>query len=103
MARATMVNWVATLLTILYAFFITPVVIRALNTDLYGVWSFLNGLLAYTILFYVGLGAAYIKYLSQYRALDDRPACARIDSVVLLLYSTTVVLFLSLALASASP
>src|SRR5205814_6283727 len=46
--RAAMVNWLASALAILYALFITPVVIRALNTDLYGVWSFLNGLLAYS-------------------------------------------------------
>jgi O-antigen/teichoic acid export membrane protein len=85
--RAAAVNWVASALTILYALFITPIVIRALNTDLYGVWSFLNGLLAYSSLFYVGLGAAFIKYLSQYRALGDRAAIDRLASVVLVLYT----------------
>ena len=63
--EATAANWIASLLSIVYALFITPIVIKALNKDLYGVWSFLNGLLAYSSLLYVGLGAAFIKYLSQ--------------------------------------
>lgn len=100
-----MLNWLATLLTVLYALLITPVVIRALNTDLYGVWSFLNGLLAYSSLFYVGLGAAFIKYLSHYRALNDRASVDRLASVVLLLYTTIglVCLVLCVVLASSIP
>jgi len=101
MVQATMLNWVATFLSILYALFITPVIIRALNTDLYGVWSFLNGLLAYSSLFYVGLGAAFIKYLSHYRALNDRASVDRLASVVLLLYTTIGLLCLVLCIALA--
>jgi O-antigen/teichoic acid export membrane protein len=82
------VNWLSSLLTIVYAIFITPIVIKALDKELYGVWSFLNGLLAYSSLFYLGLGAAFIKYLSQYRAAGNRPAVNRLASVVLVLYGT---------------
>src|SRR6516225_2063250 len=78
--EATAANWIASLLSIVYALFITPIVIKALNKDLYGVWSFLNGLLAYSSLLYVGLGAAFIKYLSQYRAVGDRVSVTRLAS-----------------------
>ncbi|MGH9174893.1 MAG: lipopolysaccharide biosynthesis protein, partial [Vicinamibacterales bacterium] len=99
--RATMVNWLSSLLTVLYALFITPIVIRALDKDLYGVWSFLNGLLAYSSLFYLGLGSAFIKYLSQFRAAGDRTAVNRLASVVFVIYTTIGVVSLMLCLALA--
>jgi O-antigen/teichoic acid export membrane protein len=103
--EATVTNWVASLLTVVYALFITPIVIKALNKDLYGVWSFLNGLLAYSSLLYVGLGAAFIKYLSQYRAVGDRVSVNRLAAVVLFIYGVigAACLVLCLALASRVP
>jgi len=100
-----MVNWISTLLSIVYALFITPLVIGVLDKDLYGVWSFLNGLLAYSSLFYVGLGAAFIKYLAQYKATNDRRAVNRLASVVLVIYGLigVVCLLLSIGLAPFVP
>ena len=103
--EATAANWIASLLSIVYALFITPIVIKALNKDLYGVWSFLNGLLAYSSLLYVGLGAAFIKYLSQYRATGDRASVTRLASAVLFIYGVIGLLCLvvSVALAGRIP
>lgn len=103
--RATIANWIVTLLTIAYAFVITPILLRVLDKDLYGVWSFLNGLLDYSNLLYLGLGAAFIKYLAQYRAARQEEAANRLASVVLVLYSAIGLLCLVLcgALAPAIP
>ena len=52
-------------------FVVTPIVVRSLGIERYGIWSFLNGLLAYSELLYFGLGSALVKYAAQYRARDD--------------------------------
>jgi O-antigen/teichoic acid export membrane protein len=62
------------------------VVIRGLEQELYGIWSFLNGLVAYSGLLYLGLGSALIKYVAQYYATGDRSALNRLVSVVLTVY-----------------
>jgi O-antigen/teichoic acid export membrane protein len=96
--RNVLSNWGSTATAIAYSLVITPVVVRALDRELYGVWSFLNGLLAYSNLFYLGLGAAVIRYVAQYHATGDRAALNRLASVVLSVYSVLgVVCFLAMA------
>jgi O-antigen/teichoic acid export membrane protein len=94
--RAAAVNWTANVLFVVYALFITPIVIRALHEELYGVWSFLNGLLAYSNLFYLGLGSAFIKYLAEYRSAGDRQRVNRLASIVFVIYSGIGVLCVAL-------
>jgi O-antigen/teichoic acid export membrane protein len=84
--RNVLSNWASTLLLIIYALVITPVVVRALDRELYGIWSFLNGLVAYSNLFYLGLGAALVRFVAEHHASGDRAALNRLASVVLSLY-----------------
>ena len=86
LARDVLSNWIGIPLTVAYGLIITPIVVRALDTELYGVWSFLNGLLVYSDLLYVGLGSALIKYVAQLRANDDQPGMNRLFSVVFGIY-----------------
>ena len=72
LARNVLSNWIGIPITVAYGLVITPIIVRALDTELYGVWSFLNGLLMYSDLLYVGLGSALIKYVAQHRANDDQ-------------------------------
>jgi O-antigen/teichoic acid export membrane protein len=101
-ARAAAASWVSNLLAIAYAFFITPIVIAVLHEELYGVWSYLNGLLAYSNLFYLGLGSAVIKYVAEYRVAGRRELVNRIASVVLVIY-TSIGLFCAGACLLAAP
>ena len=87
LARNVTSNWVGMGLSIIYALIITPIVIRALDTQQYGAWSFLNGLLGYSELFYLGLGSAIIRFVAQARAEDDRARINRLTSVVLSIYT----------------
>ena len=72
LARNVLTNWLGIPISLAYGLIITPIIVRALDTELYGVWSFLNGLLMYSDLLYVGLGSALIKYVAQHRANDDQ-------------------------------
>jgi O-antigen/teichoic acid export membrane protein len=81
-ARNVLSNWLTIPISVAYGLIVTPIIVRALDTELYGVWSFLNGLLMYSDLLYVGLGSALIRYVAQHRANDDQAALNRLISVV---------------------
>jgi O-antigen/teichoic acid export membrane protein len=86
LARNVFSNWIGLASSVTYALFITPIIVRALDKELYGVWSFLNGLIAYSDLFYLGLGAALVKYVAQFHAKNDYAGMNRLVSVVVLIY-----------------
>jgi O-antigen/teichoic acid export membrane protein len=86
LVRNVLSNWIGIPITVAYGLIITPIIVRALDTELYGVWSFLNGLIAYSDLLYVGLGAALVKYVAERRANDDREGMNRLFSVVFSIY-----------------
>ena len=86
LARNVLSNWIGIPITLAYGLIITPIIVRALDTELYGVWSFLNGLLVYSDLLYVGLGSSLIKYVAQHRANDDQAGINRLFSVVIGIY-----------------
>jgi O-antigen/teichoic acid export membrane protein len=86
LARNVLSNWLSIPISVAYGLIITPIIVRALNTELYGVWSFLNGLLMYSDLLYVGLGSALIKYVAQHRTNHDQAGMNRLISVVTGIY-----------------
>jgi O-antigen/teichoic acid export membrane protein len=92
LARNVLSNWLRIPIGLAYGLIITPIIVRALDTELYGVWSFLNGLLVYSDLLYVGLGSALIKYVAQYRANDDQAGINRLVSVVTGIYGVMGIL-----------
>ena len=86
LARNVLSNWIGIPISVAYGLIITPIIVRALDKELYGVWSFLNGLLVYSDLLYVGLGAALIKFVAQHRATENHAAISRLFSVVTGIY-----------------
>lgn len=94
-------NWLLMALGVVYTLLITPTLVRSLGTELYGAWSFLNGVLVYTDLLYLGLGMALVKYVAEYRASHDQAAINRLSSVVLTVYSILGLLCLALSSAFA--
>ena len=78
--------WSLAAISIIYTFYIAPIVLRAISTNLYGIWSFLNGLIGYSDLLYLGFGTAFVKYLAGYRASANQSAVSRLTSIALSLY-----------------
>jgi O-antigen/teichoic acid export membrane protein len=68
------------------AFAIVPVVVGTLDREVYGVWTFLNSLAVYSNLFYLGLGAAFMKRLSEAVGRHDVAAQTRLLGVAWTLY-----------------
>lgn len=69
------------------SFFLIPLVVGTLDRELYGVWSFLNGLAAYSNLIYLGLGAAFMKYFSEAKGREDEQTLTRLLGVACTLYA----------------
>lgn len=95
--RNVVLNWTSTGITILSTLIVTPIVVKALDKELYGIWSFLNGLLTYTDLLYLGIGAALVKYAAEYLARCDDDGLNRLCSVVLSIYVVVGVVALGIA------
>ena len=86
LARNVVSNWISIFTALVYGFLITPLVVRALGDELYGVWSFLNGLLAYSDLLYFGLGASLIRRVAEHRATGNQEGLNLTASTTLSIY-----------------
>lgn len=84
--RNVVMSWLTTLITAGLSFALIPIVVARLDKEVYGVWTFLNGLASYSSLFYLGLGAAFLKRLSEAASLDDVPALERLLGVAWTMY-----------------
>jgi O-antigen/teichoic acid export membrane protein len=104
-ARNVLSNWSVTAVAIAYSLVVTPIVIDALRAELYGVWSFLNGLLVYSDLLYFGIGTALVRHVARHTARPDRLAINRLCSVVFSIFTVLGLLCFSamLALSPAVP
>ena len=70
-----------------YALFVTPIVVKALGQERYGVWSFLNGLMGYSSLLYLGVGSALVKYIATYTASHNQASINRLTSVAVTIFA----------------
>jgi len=61
----TFINYV---FPILFSVFITPIVVRKLGVEDYGIYILVNTVIAFLGLLDLGLGVALVKYISQYHA-----------------------------------
>ena len=86
LTRNVFSNWFVLGASVAYSLLITPTVVRALDLEQYGVWSFLNGLLSYSELLYMGLGSALVRSVAQHRASGDLAGINRVVSVVATIY-----------------
>lgn len=87
LTRNVVSSWLVLASSGIYALAITPLVVRTLDAELYGIWSLLNGLLSYAEMFYLDLGVAYVKYVAQFLERGNRPAIRRLVRVIAGLYS----------------
>lgn len=73
-------NWLAFAATLLVAFFISPYLIRTLGDARYGVWVFVESILAYFTLFDLGIAACVVRFVARFHVADDRGDLNRLVS-----------------------
>jgi O-antigen/teichoic acid export membrane protein len=95
-------NWIGFAVQLIVAFFMSPLLVHGLGAPRYGVWSLVESVLAYLMLFDLGIAASVVRYVARFEANGDQDRLNRVFSTSLCLFSVAglVVMVLALALAS---
>ena len=64
-------SWSTYASQIVAAFVVTPIVVRGLGDQRYGVWSLVESVLAYLMLMDFGLTASVVRYVARFEAVAD--------------------------------
>jgi O-antigen/teichoic acid export membrane protein len=91
--RNALLSYVASAVAMLTGFVVTPVLIRTLGSDYFGLWVLLGSVVGYTGLIELGLSTATAKRVAECRAVGDRERLERI-------LGTAAVLFAMVALVA---
>jgi O-antigen/teichoic acid export membrane protein len=79
-------NWLAFAATLVVGFFLTPYVVRRLGDGPYGVWAFVESLIAYFTLFDLGIAACVVRFVARFHTTGDRDELNRLVSTCLALF-----------------
>jgi O-antigen/teichoic acid export membrane protein len=94
--RALMINaaasWLGFAAQVVATFFLSPILIHGLGDRRYGIWALVDSVLAYLMLFDLGVAAAVVRFVARFEAARDRDELNRV-------FSTSIVIF---ALAGAA-
>ncbi len=93
------VAWASTshAISIAVTFLVTPVLLRTLGAEQYGIWSIVIALTGYYGLVNMGIGKANTKYIAQHDALDDSAAVCCVMSTGLAILSVLAVVVISVS------
>jgi O-antigen/teichoic acid export membrane protein len=79
-------NWIGFAVQLIVAFFMSPILVHSLGAPRYGVWSLVESVLAYLMLFDLGVAASVVRYVARFEANGDLVRLNRI-------FSTSVCIF----------
>ncbi len=102
LTRNVVMGWTSTMVGAAISFALTPLVVATLDKELYGIWAFLNSLILYSNLLYLGLGASFMREFSEAVGRDDTDTQARLLAVAVSVY-TGIGLICLVATLAASP
>jgi len=88
-------NWIGFAAQLLVAFFTSPILVHGLGAPRYGIWSLVESILAYLMLFDLGVAASVVRYVARFEANGDQDRLNRI-------FSTSVCIFSAAGLAVAA-
>src|SRR6266849_10052928 len=76
-------NWVGFAAQLIVAFFTSPLLVHGLGAPRYGVWSLVESVLAYLMLFDLGVAASVVRYVARFEANGDLIRLNRVFSTTL--------------------
>jgi O-antigen/teichoic acid export membrane protein len=85
--KNVLMNWAAFAATIGIGFVMSPFLVRHLGDSIYGVWVLVGSLVGYLGLLDFGITPSTVKYIAEYRALNDQKAINRLVTTSLAIYS----------------
>src|SRR3954463_6237041 len=101
--RSVAANWVGFTAQIVAAVFISPVLVHGLGDRRYGIWSLVESVLAYLMLFDLGVAASVVRYVARFEATRDQDALDRVFSASLCIFAAAGTAILGVTLLVAFP
>lgn len=74
-------------LNILIQFIYTPIMLRILGQNEYGIYNLASSIIAYLALLSLGFGASYIRYYSRYKKDEDLIGVSRLNGLYLIVFA----------------
>jgi len=99
LARNTGFNIGANLVSAALSFFLVPIVLNALGTTTYGVWTLLGSVFAFTPLLQLGISSAINRFVPLYLAKDDAVGLRRVASTSTLFFCVVALIMAGVTLA----
>src|SRR6266852_2704194 len=81
------VNWIGFAVQLVVAFFMSPILVHGLGAPRYGVWSLVESVLAYLMLFDLGVAASVVRYVARFEANGDQDRLNRVFSTSLCIFA----------------
>lgn len=85
--RSVAFNWLGRAASLLIAFIVTPIIIKGLGREGYGIWAIVMSVAGYYALADFGIRGAAVKYISQYSAGKDQESLKQVLAVSVRLYA----------------
>src|SRR6266851_4172722 len=95
-------NWIGFAAQLLVAFFTSPLLVHGLGAPRYGIWSLVESILAYLMLFDLGVAASVVRYVARFEANGDQNRLNRIFSTSLCIFAAAGLIVAALTIGLAS-
>ena len=82
-----LLSYLSLIVTILTGILYTPVMLRLLGQNEYGIYQLANSLVTYLSLLNLGLNGSYIKFYMREKVKGDQEGVARVNGMFLMLFS----------------
>ena len=79
-------SYVSMALSTIISLVYTPIMLERLGDSEFGVYQAVLPIISYLNLLSFGLGSAYVRYYSRFRAAGDREGCAKLNGMFLITY-----------------
>src|SRR6516164_4338522 len=96
-------NWIGFAAQLVVAFFMSPILVHGLGTSRYGIWSLVESVLAYLMLFDLGVAASVVRYVARFEATQDQAALNRVFSASVCIFAAAGTAILGVTLIVAFP
>lgn len=81
-----MLSYVSMGLSTIISLVYTPIMLQRLGESEFGVYQAVLPIISYLNLLSFGLGSAYVRYYSRFRAAGDKKGCAKLNGMFLTTY-----------------
>ncbi len=96
-------SWLGFVAQVAVAFILAPILVHGLGDHRYGIWALVESVLAYLMIFDLGVGASVVRYVARFESTRDREGLNRVFNTSLCIFAVAGLAALCVALSLAFP